>query len=215
MSGTVSSACPLLPNLIATDIIQNTAVINTAKTFTATITNSTAPTGAAFPYFFQIATEVNGGGTLTDKAFTTTPALNAGGTVIATVSHTFTTSGIYSIRVCADKQNSGNAGVIVESNELDNCSGWMKVNVVASSSDFVTTWKTDNLSMGSSNNTSITIPTHPDYIYSYQVDWNNDGDYIDANEIVPYTGPATHNFGTAGTYTIRIRGTFPAIYFND
>ncbi len=29
------------------------------------------------------------------------------------------------------------------------------------------------------------------------------------------TGDVTHDFGTAGTYTIRIRGKFPSIYFNN
>jgi len=28
-------------------------------------------------------------------------------------------------------------------------------------------------------------------------------------------GNVTHNFGVAGTYTIRIRGTFPRIFFNN
>jgi hypothetical protein len=150
-----------------------------------------------------------------DKSPTAMAALTTGGSASTTTSHTFTSAGTYYVRACADKTSRSNTGLITESNEGDNCSAWTNVNVVASSSDFVTTWKTNNLSTGSSNNTSITIPTSSEYIYSYQVDWNNDGDYTDANEIVPYTGPATHNFGTAGTYTIRIRGTFPAIYFND
>ncbi len=74
---------------------------------------------------------------------------------------------------------------------------------------FITTWKTDNT--GTSTSTSITIPTHPSYIYSYDVDWNNDGTYDQTG----ITGDVTHDFGSAGTYTIRIKGTFPAIYFNN
>jgi surface protein len=73
---------------------------------------------------------------------------------------------------------------------------------------FVTSWKTDN--PGSSSSTSITIPTYIGETYNYDVDWNNDGifDQLDV------TGNITHDFGATGTYTIRIRGTFPRIYFN-
>ena len=51
----------------------------------------------------------------------------------------------------------------------------------ADSDYFVTTWNTENLSTGSSNSTSITIPTTGSG-YSYQVDWNNDGDFLDSGE---------------------------------
>ena len=74
-------------------------------------------------------------------------------------------------------------------------------------SAFITTWKTDN--PGLSNNTSITIPTIGGG-YNYDVDWNNDGTF----DQFGITGTVTHDFGTADTYTIRIRGDFPRIYFN-
>ncbi|WP_163411588.1 BspA family leucine-rich repeat surface protein, partial [Flavobacterium ajazii] len=75
---------------------------------------------------------------------------------------------------------------------------------------FVTTWKTDNA--GSSNSTSITIPTNNIYgPYNYDVDWNNDGVF----EQTGITGNVTHDYGTAGTYTVAIRGTFPSIYINN
>jgi hypothetical protein len=72
---------------------------------------------------------------------------------------------------------------------------------------FITTWKTDN--PGISNNTSITIPTTGGG-YNYDVDWDDDGTYDELGIM----GDVTHDFGTAGTYTIRIRGAFPRIYFN-
>jgi LPXTG-motif cell wall-anchored protein len=72
---------------------------------------------------------------------------------------------------------------------------------------FVTTWKTDN--PGTSNSTSITIPTTGSG-YDYDVDWDNDG-RMDEFGI---TGNKTHDFGTAGTKTIRIQGNFPRIFFN-
>jgi len=77
---------------------------------------------------------------------------------------------------------------------------------------FVSTWKTDN--PGTSNSSSITIPT-AGLGYAYQVDWNNDGDFLDADETTVYHDDITHDFGVAGTYTIRISGRFPRIYFNN
>ena len=74
--------------------------------------------------------------------------------------------------------------------------------------DFVTTWKTNNA--GSSNSTSITIPTIGGG-YNYDVDWDNDGTFDDTG----IGGSITHDFGAVGNYTIRIQGAFPRIYFND
>ncbi|MGJ8685818.1 MAG: BspA family leucine-rich repeat surface protein, partial [Nonlabens sp.] len=73
---------------------------------------------------------------------------------------------------------------------------------------FITTWKTDNT--GSSNATSITIPTLGTG-YFYDIDWNNDGIYDEFG----VTGNATNDYVTAGTYTVAIRGAFPRIYFNN
>ncbi|MBU0494488.1 MAG: DUF285 domain-containing protein [Chloroflexi bacterium] len=87
----------------------------------------------------------------------------------------------------------------------------------AGADDLVITVKTDN--PGTSNSTSFTIPTTGTG-YNYNVDWTNDGTFDDFNQ----TGTITHNYGTAGTYTIRIErnetvpgdGTgFPRIYFNN
>ncbi len=74
--------------------------------------------------------------------------------------------------------------------------------------EFITTWKTDNF--GTSNSTSITIPTYTGETYNYSIDWDNDG----TPDETGITGDVTHDFGVAGTYTIRITGTFPRIYFN-
>ncbi len=76
---------------------------------------------------------------------------------------------------------------------------------------FITTWKTDN--PGDSNDTSIKIPMLGG---SYDVDWNNDG-VIDETGL---SGDLIHDFGTAGTYTVRIYNTTidaiaPRIYFDN
>lgn len=77
----------------------------------------------------------------------------------------------------------------------------------AGTTDFEFTVNTN--ATGASNTTMFTIPTNGSG-YSYSVDWKNDGTQISTGQ----TGSATHDFITAGTYTIRISGTFPRIYFN-
>ncbi len=81
---------------------------------------------------------------------------------------------------------------------------------------FKTVWKTDNA--GTSNSTSITIPTTGGG-YSYTVDVNNDGDFVDVvggfNEATLRAGNTTIDFGIAGTYPIAICGDFPRIMFNN
>lgn len=80
------------------------------------------------------------------------------------------------------------------------------------SDDFVITVKSDN--PGSSNSTQFTIPTTGSG-YNYNVDCNND----DTLEATAQTGDYTCTYGTAGTYTIRIKDNsgaktgFPRIYF--
>ncbi|MFT5281034.1 MAG: hypothetical protein ACI9AR_000487, partial [Flavobacteriaceae bacterium] len=63
---------------------------------------------------------------------------------------------------------------------------------------------------GTSNSTSISIPT-TGAGYNYDVDWDNDGTFDEFG----ITGDVTHDFTAAGTYTIRIQGDFPRIYFNS
>jgi len=88
------------------------------------------------------------------------------------------------------------------------CMTFLATTAAHAQQPFITTWKTDNA--GSSSSTSITIPTAGTG-YNYEVDWNNDGTYEQSG----ITGTVTHDFGVAGTYTIRLRGTFPRIYFNN
>lgn len=67
---------------------------------------------------------------------------------------------------------------------------------------FTTTWET------TADNQSITIPTNGEG-YNYRIDWG-DGT-IEKNQ----TGDATHAYTTAGTYTVKIVGSFPRIDFNN
>ncbi len=86
----------------------------------------------------------------------------------------------------------------------------MNIQLIAqnlSSDYFVTTWTTAN--QGDFYDNQITIPIHEGSTYNYNVDWNNDGIFDEFG----ITGSVTHAFDSPGTYTIRISGDFPRIYF--
>ena len=69
---------------------------------------------------------------------------------------------------------------------------------------FITTWKTDN--DGSFNYKQIKIGTAGEG-YDYTIDWGNG--HINNN----VTGDITHTYESAGTYTVKISGAFPRLYF--
>lgn len=75
------------------------------------------------------------------------------------------------------------------------------------STHFVTTWKTDN--PGFSNDSAIYLEVDSAFSYNFDIDWNNDGIFdtlnVSENILIQYSSP--------GTYTIRIKGIFPAFYF--
>ncbi|MCP3878464.1 MAG: DUF285 domain-containing protein, partial [Sulfitobacter sp.] len=75
---------------------------------------------------------------------------------------------------------------------------------IALATGFVTTWQTDN--PGTSADDTITIPIGAGTI-DFTVFWG-DGTSTD------YTsGPATHTYASAGTYTVAIVGDFPGVNF--
>ncbi|TXB63433.1 BspA family leucine-rich repeat surface protein, partial [Vicingus serpentipes] len=110
--------------------------------------------------------------------------------------------------VTFDGGNSQYCQAIPDRSNIIATDGWTITDGGSPCLDFVTTWKTDN--PGTSNSTSITIPTTGTG-YLYDVDWNNDGTFDEFG----ITGSVTHDFGVAGIYTIRIQGSFPRIYFNN
>lgn len=71
---------------------------------------------------------------------------------------------------------------------------------------FTTTWQTDNPGTSASN--QITIPT-TGAGYNYEIDWG------DGSININVLGDITHTYPSAGMYTVKIRGSFPGIYFND
>ena len=56
----------------------------------------------------------------------------------------------------------------------------------------------------------VTVPTFPGETYLYDVDWDNDGIF----DTLGITGDFTHDYGTTGTFRMRVRGSFPRFYFN-
>ena len=102
----------------------------------------------------------------------------------------------------------GTSTITVKSEENQSISDTIEITVVEDSSlAFVTVWKTDVET--SDNKDEITIPTHPDYTYDYQVDWG-DGT-IDSH----LSGDATHTYAEPGIYIVKIAGKFPSIYFGN
>ena len=71
--------------------------------------------------------------------------------------------------------------------------------------EFITLWKTDNA--GTSGSNQITIPINVSNSYNYSVDWG------DSTTSTGVTTAITHTYATAGTYTVKINGTYPSIYF--
>ena len=71
---------------------------------------------------------------------------------------------------------------------------------------FITQWDT---SLETTENPYVTIPTHPDETYDYNVDWG------DGNNSTNQSGDATHVYASYGIKTVTITGTFPRIYLNN
>ena len=68
----------------------------------------------------------------------------------------------------------------------------------------------DTTKEGSANNTFV-LPTAGAGTYNYFVDWGDGG----AEENVVANTSQTHVYAAPGTYQIKVRGTFPRIYFNN
>jgi len=70
--------------------------------------------------------------------------------------------------------------------------------------DFVSTWKTDNLSTGSSTDTQVKLPLISAGTYNMTVDWGDS-----SSDVITVWNQAevTHTYGAIGTYVITISGT--------
>ncbi len=211
------------PDLTAGNITPTTAETGTPVTFTSTITNGgSASTGSSFNNRFQLATQLNGGGTVSTISVNSRAALNAGASgPVSSSAYTFTTpSSTYSVQVCAD-QNSSGAGTITESDESNNCSSWRNVIVSApapsfdyslSNSGSVSVTKTagnasgqatitKTLTSGSTQSVDITATGMPAGV---SVSYSNRTCSPTCQSTVTFTVPSTT---AIGTYPITITGT--------
>ena len=71
---------------------------------------------------------------------------------------------------------------------------------------FITQWQTSSNVDG---HPYVTIPTHPNETYNYNVDWG------DGTTSTNQSGDATHVYASSGTKTVTITGVFPRIYLNN
>jgi len=91
---------------------------------------TSATPGSGFPSIGQLATQTNGGGTITDFSASATIPIAAGAQVGSSFGsgYVFAVPGTYSTRVCADATGvSGNTaigGILVETDESNNCGPW-------------------------------------------------------------------------------------------
>ena len=69
------------------------------------------------------------------------------------------------------------------------------------SEHFVTTWNSENISIGTNGN----------YFYNYNVDWDNDGIFDELN----VRGDISHIYSETGNHTIRISGEAPQFFLRN
>jgi hypothetical protein len=122
----ITVGAPPQPDLTAGNVSSNPnpPVAGQPTTLSALISNSPAAgTGIGFTDLFQKANDSSGTGAVDLAPTYANPALAAGGSNTASVSYTFPSATTYYFRACADKSSMADVnGVIVESNEGNNCS---------------------------------------------------------------------------------------------
>lgn len=125
-----SNSCVQIADLTAGSVIPTTAQVGVSTTLSASISNiGGSSTGGNFRNFIQVATGINGAGTVTDLTNVLMSTLAANASATTSRSYTFPSVGTYSARACADKSNSGSSGSITESNEGNNCGAWVTITV--------------------------------------------------------------------------------------
>ncbi|MCM2338879.1 MAG: hypothetical protein NDI62_00255 [Burkholderiales bacterium] len=119
----IVEAAPTFPDLTAGSVTPSSASTNVATTFSADISNigTSATSATSINHYFQL---VNG----TGKVATTSTAFAVNESKTVGASFTFSSSGTYYIRACADN-NASFVGSITESNENNNCGDFTTVTV--------------------------------------------------------------------------------------
>jgi len=92
--------------------------------------------------------------------------------------------------------------------DLDGTTDTTTVDIIVYPRPFTTVWKTNESSDSSLGPNTIAIPTTGSD-YNYMINWGDGNIERDVN------GTIKHIYDTEGTYTVKIYGDFPRIYFND
>ncbi len=108
-----------------------TAYAGTQKTFVATIHNvGEGSIDSTFNNFMIVASGPNGSGSKIDLPPVTKGPMSYGQVTSMTSTYTFSAPGTYSLRACADMSSSSDMfGMLSETSEGNNCSGWVDVTV--------------------------------------------------------------------------------------
>ena len=132
---TTHTSAPTTPNISASVITTPATIIaGTPTTLSTVITNNGTATTGGFPViFFTMYSSPSGVGTLNSLPGQDSPALGAGASRTVTQSHTFATTGRYSVRVCVNK-----LGQYTSVPESTNCGPWRDVTVTAAPSTIPT-----------------------------------------------------------------------------
>lgn len=162
-------------DLTAGAITPVSAVAGVAKTFSATVSNNSSySTIEGFTSLFQQGTTATGGTVADVAAVSTASALDANGTVIISTSYTFTNSGIYYVRLCADKDSSAGAGTITESLENNNCGEWTVISVTKPGDKTITRGESVSMTsnMGGVPSCTTAATTYPALSDGIRTAWN-------------------------------------------
>ena len=192
---------PTAPDLLVESPEVSTTTLTPGQSFTAsaTVRNQGTATSASTTLRYKYST--NSTIDASDQNIGSDPvsSLASGATSPESASVSIAQTGTFWVGACVDP-------VAGESSTTNNCSDGVRVRSEGPDDHFVTTWQTDN--PGVSGPTQITIPMVSG---PYDVDWDNDGVFDQTG----LTGPVTHDFGAAGTYTVRIKGFYSSIQFDN
>lgn len=169
-------------DLIASGSTPNVAIVNQGTDFYSTISNiGGMATDWSFYVLWKVASSSSGSGTIT-TAKVINPIMNGESSYTSSYRHIFTTSGVYSVQVCADSDSA-----VSESNENNNCSDWVDITVYPTLTASI-----------SANPSTITLGN------SSSLTWNSTG-----TTSCSVTGPNVSASGTSNTIGVST-GTIPS-----
>jgi hypothetical protein len=135
----VSANLEDLPDLTTSAITPVTVTTNTNTVFSATVSNGgKKSTGTGFTNIFQVAADINGTNSMNFPDVQESTALSSLSSTEVSFTRSFSSSGTYYLRICADL-NLEEVGTIIESNEDNNCGDWAPVVVTGPSNPLCST----------------------------------------------------------------------------